>query len=241
MKERFNKTKEWIREHKKRSVGIVIAILLLFGAAGIGIVGVNYVNTDTAADRKVSTETIKNDTDKKTAKASDKKKDKNATDKGTTNDDAEKTDETTTDTQQTDAVEDVSSSGNTDNANRGTGSSSTSGSSRESSHSHSYNTPIYGTEQEWVVDQAAWTETVNEPIYEMQERSICNVCGADITGNTASHAKEHALAGEGGGHHSEWIQVQTGTNTYTIDHPEQGHWESYSVVTGYQCSCGATK
>ena len=41
------------------------------------------------------------------------------------------------------------------------------------------------------------------------------------------------------GWHSEWIRKQTGTNTYTVPHPEQGHYES--VVTGHQCSCGAVQ
>ena len=50
----------------------------------------------------------------------------------------------------------------------------------------------------WVEDSAAWDEQV--PIYDEVEVSICNVCGAEITGNEAPHAKVHALAGEGGGH-----------------------------------------
>ena len=61
----------------------------------------------------------------------------------------------------------------------------------------------------------------------MQERSICNVCGADVTGNTVAHAKQHALAGEGGGDHSEWISVPTGN--------------MIPVITGYKCSCGAVQ
>ena len=77
----------------------------------------------------------------------------------------------------------------------------------------------------------------------MVEKCICNGCGADVTADPGSHMKENMMAGNYscGAWHSEWVQVQTGTNTYTVDHPEQGHWESYSVVTGYQCSCGATK
>lgn len=85
-------------------------------------------------------------------------------------------------------------------------------------HVHSYDIPIYGT------------ETVSEPVYDVVERSICSVCGADVTGNPAGHAKDHAMAGEGGGHYSDWQQVQVGTDTYTV-----------SVVTGYKCSCGATQ
>ena len=90
--------------------------------------------------------------------------------------------------------------------------------------------PIYT--QQWVVDQAAWTETVNTPIYEKKELSICNNCGADVTGNTVAHAREHALKGEPGGDHSEWRNVLTGTKTEYIQHKEVGHYESVLVCGG---------
>ena len=86
------------------------------------------------------------------------------------------------------------------------------------------------------------------PITEMREFSICNVCGADITNNTTSHTKAHALAGEGGGYHSEWREVVTGYNTvhhdavyetrYVVDSPATTKQE----LVGYKCSgCGKTK
>lgn len=78
----------------------------------------------------------------------------------------------------------------------------------------------------WVVDAAAWTEQV--PTYATSERSICNICNTDITGNTSAHGKEHMVAGEGSGHHSEVKQVVSGYDT--VNHPEQGHWETR--VTG---------
>lgn len=81
------------------------------------------------------------------------------------------------------------------------------------------------TERVWVVDKAAWTEVI--PLYETEERSICNICGADITGSTSAHNKQHMLAGEGSGYHSETVRVQTGTQV--IDHPEEGHWEVVST------------
>lgn len=76
-----------------------------------------------------------------------------------------------------------------------------------------------------MVDKAAWTEVI--PLYETEERSICNICGADITGSTSAHNKQHMLAGEGSGYHSETVRVQTGTQV--IDHPEEGHWEVVST------------
>ena len=93
--------------------------------------------------------------------------------------------------------------------------------------------PVY--EKKWVVDQAAWDETISEPIYEMVEKSICNGCLADITGNPWGHIDAALDAGNFncGGYHSEWVQEQTGTNTYTVHHDEVGHWEEVLVQEGY--------
>lgn len=67
----------------------------------------------------------------------------------------------------------------------------------QSASSASQSTPqkkwVEDTQQVWVEDCTAWTESV--PVYGTKEVSICNVCGADITGNTASHAKAHMMAG----------------------------------------------
>ena len=91
----------------------------------------------------------------------------------------------------------------------------------------------------------AWTEY--KPIYETVCLTICNTCGADITGNPTPHVKQHALAGEGAGHHTEYVQKQTGTET--IAHPaeyetrwvqDSAAWDE-TVITGYTCSCGASK
>lgn len=99
-----------------------------------------------------------------------------------------------------------------------------------------------------VVVKEAWTET--KPKYETKERSICNGCGKDITGKPWDHIEEQMLAGNTacGGYHSEWRQVQVGTET--INHPavterkwvvDKPAWTE-KVVTGHKCSgCGATK
>lgn len=89
----------------------------------------------------------------------------------------------------------------------------------------SQKTWIEDTERIWVVDRAAWVETV--PVYENVEKSICNICGADITGNTSAHGKQHMLAGEGSGYHSEIQQEKTGEKT--VAHSEKGHWETITV------------
>ena len=100
---------------------------------------------------------------------------------------------------------------------------------------------------EQVLVQAAYDEQV--PIKEMQEFSICNDCGADITENAWAHLKDHMINDTGnGGYHSEWREVITGYQTvhhdavyetrYVVDSPATTKQE----LTGYKCSgCGKTK
>lgn len=144
------------------------------------------------------------------------------------------------------------SSNNSSSSKPSNNSGSSSNSSKPAEHTHNWvaqyktvNVPEKG-HNEQVLVQAAYDEQV--PITEMKEYSICNVCGADITNNTTSHTKAHALAGEGGGYHSEWREVVTGYNTvhhdavyetrYVIDSPATTKQE----LTGYKCSsCGKTK
>ena len=83
--------------------------------------------------------------------------------------------------------------------------------------------PVWVVDYEdvWVEDSPAWDESV--PIHGYTEVSICNICGADITGNTAAHGKQHMLAGEGSGHHSEVRDTVVGYET--VHHGAEGHWE----------------
>ena len=146
-----------------------------------------------------------------------------------------------------------SNSGNNSGSSKPSNNSgSNSSSSKPAEHKHDWvaqyktvNVPEKG-HNEQVLVQAAYDEQV--PITEMREFSICNVCGADITNNTTSHTKAHALAGEGGGYHSEWREVVTGYNTvhhdavyetrYVVDSPATTKQE----LVGYKCSgCGKTK
>ena len=107
---------------------------------------------------------------------------------------------------------------------------SSSSSSKPAEHTHNW---VAVTETRTVVDQPAYDEQV--PVTEMKEFSICNQCGADITGRYI----EHFEANDGcPGYHSEWREVVTGYQT--VHHDAVTHTET--VTTGYRCStCGATK
>ena len=79
--------------------------------------------------------------------------------------------------------------------------------------------------------------------------SICNNCGADITGNEAAHFKNSLLnGGNCGSCHEESRTVQTAydeqvkvSDTYDEQVQVSAAWDE-TVTTGYKCSsCGATK
>lgn len=89
-----------------------------------------------------------------------------------------------------------------------------------------------------------------KPIYETQSHIFCSVCHRDLTESGESpavHGKEHALAGEGGGHYTDGVLVQVGTEEivheavyekqWIVDKPA---WDE-KVSTGFKCECGATK
>lgn len=131
--------------------------------------------------------------------------------------------------------------------------SSNSNSSKPAEHTHNWvaqyktvNVPEQG-HNEQVLVQTAYDEQV--PVTEMKAYSICNDCGADITGNTYEHVKDHMINDTGnGGYHTEWRETVVGYNTvhhdavyetrYVVDSPATTKQE----LTGYKCSsCGKTK
>ena len=141
------------------------------------------------------------------------------------------------------------SSNNSGTSKPSNNSSSNSNSSKPAEHTHNWvaqyktvNVPEKG-HNEQVLVQAAYDEQV--PVTEMKEFSICNQCGADITGRYI----EHFEANDGcSGYHSEWREVVTGYKTvhhdavyetrYVVDSPATTKQE----LTGYKCSgCGKTR
>lgn len=239
-----DKWKSLIEKHGKNKVyGGISAIVLVLLLCGFGI---TWAMTSSPNDLKKENQTVEVSTkkDTKEKESEEEKKDAESEDKekedvkDTSNSDKKDASKETVSTSKKDSNANTSSS-NTSSSSKGNSSNSSKpngGGSSESKPSHSHNwQPQYSTvhhdavyEQQWVIDVPASSS----------ERSICNVCGADITGNTTAHTKAHALAGEGGGYHSEWITI-----------PEQGHYENVlvsaaydeQVLIGYKCSCGLTQ
>lgn len=144
-----------------------------------------------------------------------------------------------------------SGSGNASTSNGSSSSSSSSSSGSSSSgnsggstapekpaHSHSW-TPVTSVvhheaqgHNETQVVQAAW----DEPVY--ANRTICNGCGADITGNT-----DHIFECDPGSYSIKKVQVGTNHHdavTKQVWVVDKAAWDE-TVTTGYQCSCGVTK
>ena len=145
------------------------------------------------------------------------------------------------------------SSNNSGTSKPSNNSGSSSNSSKPAEHTHNWvaqyktvNVPEKG-HNEQVLVQAAYDEQV--PVTEMKEFSICNQCGADITGDPWGHLEQSAVnGGNCGGYHSEWREVVTGYKTvhheavyetrYVVDSPATTKQE----LTGYKCSsCGKTR
>lgn len=142
---------------------------------------------------------------------------------------------------------------NSGSNNSGSSKPSNNSGSKPAEHTHNWvaqyktvNVPEKG-HNEQVLVQAAYDEQV--PITEMKAYEICNACGADITGNTYEHVKDHMINDTGnGGYHTEWRETVVGYNTvhhdavyetrYVVDSPATTKQE----LTGYKCSgCGKTK
>ena len=141
-----------------------------------------------------------------------------------------------------------SSSNNSGTSKPSNNSGSNSSNSKPAEHKHDWvaqyktvNVPEKG-HNEQVLVQAAYDEQV--PITEMREYSICNDCGADITG----FASDHILNGTCRRYHSERRETVVGYNVvhhdavyetrYVVDSPATTKQE----LTGYKCSsCGKTR
>ena len=137
--------------------------------------------------------------------------------------------------------------------NSGSGSSSGGSSKKDETSAHVHKYDIYHpavTHTETVHHPAVThTETVHHPaVTHTESRSICNGCGADITGNERNHVESALLAGNDacGAWHSEPRTVTDSAaynETKTIT--DSKAWDETVTVTDspayYTCSCGARK
>lgn len=143
----------------------------------------------------------------------------------------------------------TSSAGSTGGS--GSGSSGGSGSSSSSSATHTHNwvaqttTVHHDAVYKTVHHDAVYTTVHHDAVTE--DRTICNNCGADITGNVDAHMKANILNGCGS-YSIKTVVVQAAYDEQVLVSAawdEQvlvsAAWDE-TVTTGYKCSgCGATK
>ena len=137
--------------------------------------------------------------------------------------------------------------------NSGSGSSSGGSSKKDDTTAHVHKYDIYHpavTHTEKVYHPAVThTEKVYHPaVTHTEERSICNGCGADITGNEQAHAYNALMAGNKacGAYHTVYNTVtDSATWEETVTVTDSKAWDETVTVTDspayYTCSCGAKK
>ena len=143
------------------------------------------------------------------------------------------------------------SGGNSSNSGSNTNSGSSSKKDDTPAHVHKYD--IYHpavTHTEKVYHPAVThTEKVYHPaVTHTEERSICNGCGADITGNEQAHAYNALMAGNKacGAYHTVYNTVtDSAAWEETVTVTDSAAWEETVTITDsaayYTCSCGARK
>ena len=132
------------------------------------------------------------------------------------------------------------SGGNSSNSGSNTNSGSSSKKDDTTAHVHKYD--IYHP-------AVTHTETVHHPaVTHTESHSICNGCGADITGYERNHAESAMLAGNAacGAWHSEPRTVtDSAAWDETVTVTDSKAWDETVTVTDspayYTCSCGARK
>ena len=151
----------------------------------------------------------------------------------------EKSDAKTPETSDSKKSDSGSSNGSKkDNGNSGSDSKpSGSNNSNSGSSSKKDDTPAHVHKYDIYHPAVTHTEKVYHPaVTHTEERSICNGCGADITGNERAHAYNALMAGNKacGAYHTVY-------NTVT----DSAAWEETVTITDsaayYTCSCGARK
>ena len=139
--------------------------------------------------------------------------------------------------------------GKSDSKPSGGNSSNSSSNSNSGSSSKKDDTPAHVHKYDIYHPAVTHTEKVYHPaVTHTEERSICNGCGADITGNERAHAYNALMAGNKacGAYHTVYNTVtDSAAWDETVTITDSAAWEETVTVTDspayYTCSCGARK
>ena len=221
--------------NKKVTVAIVLVIVLM-----LMIFGFNSCST---SNNKSNVKEDKVTTDKKETKIkenSDKTADKDESSKvSTVEDKSESTTLPNTGADKTTTDNTTTSKSNTSKSNTKPNNSGSSSTTKPAPHTHNWVKKVIHHDAVTHTEQVLVSEAWDEPIYETKYASVCNTCGADITG----FAPEHLLE-------TEHDSYRTGIPIKTlVDYNHHDAvYETKTIVDKaaydeviYTCSCGAKK
>ena len=243
-------------DKKKKIILIVVLVLVMV----VLVMSLNSCSNSVEEDKVVQKNATKKKFKSQDTTKVDEKKDESEVKQEEKKEETAKSDSSNkSNTSESKKDDTVSTSSKPSNSSNNSGSSkpsnnsgSGSNNSKPAEHTHNWvaqyktvNVPEKG-HNEQVLVQAAYDEQI--PVTEMKAYSICNQCGADITGFAVSHNDQHLSNYEPGGYHTEWRETVVGYKTvhhdavyetrYVVDSPATTKQE----LAGYNCSgCGKTR
>lgn len=189
-----------------------------------------------STEKKQSSSSVSNTGSSKTEDKATKSNSTSSSGKTNSSTSANSTNKTSSSSNSNNSTNKTNSSSKSDTSSKTSSSSSSKQESskvEETKHTHTWENI---TKSVKVVDQEAYS--YEEPVYEYKVRTICKVCGEDITGNTTVHNKQHVLNGENVSYEAK--KVKTQIDTKIVEVPEKSHYED--KVIGRKCtSCGTTE
>ena len=261
MKEKIEKIKEWIKKNKKRTIGIAAAAVLLVGALGIGIAGVNGFGSnaaqpdktvvsvkDTSEDQK-NTDTDKEDTekaeDKKEAEEEQKAKaQKELEEKKEKAEESASSNTEQTSTKSSESSNSSTSSSNAKSASSNTSSSSSSGSANSgsssngssNSNSSSSGSANSGQSNGGSSSSGSSSSSQSQPVHTHNWEK-------EYVDTSYNERVEIAVGNQSG------LKIEGDPNEYLLNNSNgdtgwHSEWEDHWVEDGYyieKCSCGATR
>ena len=217
MKNFFKNIKNYVTEHKVKTITTVIAVILI---TALIIVGITATKTETPkfANKKIT----KVETKKKAVKKEDTKKTETVKEEVKQEDEVKSTDKAESSAIKEETVNKPSKSTAKQSA---TGNATSKPAAKPATK-----TP------RWVVDRAAWTETKQVPVYDYvyvykvygvkadnSEEYIGNYYSFDEASAAMSNFDRSRFVTTG--YESNLEKKLIRTDTQTINHPEEGHWE----------------
>lgn len=223
MKNFFKNIKNYVTEHKVKTITTAIAVILI---TALIIVGITATKTETpkVADKKI----IKVETKKKVVKKEDTKKTETAKEEVKQEEEVKSTDKTESPAIKEETV---------NKSSKSTGNATSKPAANKPAAKPSTNTSKPATKTpRWVVDRAAWTETKQVPVYDYvyvyRVYGIKNDTSTEYIGNYYSYDEAYTVMGNfdrskyaSVGYEVDQEKKLIRTDTQTINHPEEGHWE----------------